>query len=674
MGKRKDRREKKSSKSKKRSKREESATNSGERDSSHESSEDEWVEKPTAPADYGIQKLPEAESQKRDDWMTGPSGKDDFSLIAGATSVKVKVKEAEKKAEEQRRLAIRAQRELNPDLRGEHDIREAASDAPAEKEKDYEFGDNGSRWRMMKLRRVFEVADEEGRPIHEVAQERFGVKSSQAFDRACEEKDFLDQRRDSRTSRNSRPGNDNNRYTPTVRRTAHFKSPESRDSETWQKPPIPPRIPESPSMSRTSDIAKSLAIGMGEGSAKSSVTQDDLNKLNARLLKAKLLGLPTVSQLEKDYALMEAQFQTTGGADNVVLTKIDSQGRLQDIGTASDSPRHDGPKRRKPTQPEADTHDKEGNRICYAAKGDDLSIQELILQEKMGTSNDFDASMAHQISSDNTFKSDLDYIDDNVDRLSRQKEKSSEQKRNIAVNDYKRHEKAVSKCPYCFHDGRKPAVPIIALGTEAYLALPENVDMVQGHCIIVPIEHHSTSLECNEDTWTEIRNFQKSLIRMFDAMGQSVLFMEQVINLKWHKHTVLECIPVPKDLHEDALAYFKEAMLSSESEWSQHRKVIDTSKHGFRRSFVKNMPYFHVWTDPNNGLGHLIEDPDAWPEYFGREVIASPLNLPPDRWRRPKRATAQLNAVRMKYFVAKWKDFDWTAALDGGNYSAEKAS
>lgn len=81
--------------------------------------------------------------------------------------------------------------------------------------------------------------------------------------------------------------------------------------------------------------------------------------------------------------------------------------------------------------------------------------------------------------------------------------------------------------------------------------------MVPGHCIIVPTEHVLTTLDCDDDEWTEIRNFQKSLIRMFDAQDQGVLFMEQVVNFKWHKHTVIECIPLPRGMHDDAPAFFK---------------------------------------------------------------------------------------------------------------------
>ena len=110
-----------------------------------------------------------------------------------------------------------------------------------------------------------------------------------------------------------------------------------------------------------------------------------------------------------------------------------------------------------------------------------------------------------------------------------------------------------------------PRVQVIAQGTRVFLSFPETIDMVPGHCLIVPNEHVLTLLDCDDDEWTEIRNFQKSLIRMFDAVDKGfliflivgVIFMEQVISFHSHRHAVMECIPIPLDLHADSPAYFK---------------------------------------------------------------------------------------------------------------------
>lgn len=149
---------------------------------------------------------------------------------------------------------------------------------------------------------------------------------------------------------------------------------------------------------------------------------------------------------------------------------------------------------------------------------------------------------------------------------------------------------------------------------------------------------------------------------MCESQNLGVLFMEQVIDVRKKRHTIIECIPVPRSMYEDAPAYFKEALETIEGEWTQHKSVINTDK-GFRKSMVKNLSYFHVWFDPNRGMGHVIEDSREWPAWFGKEVIASVLDLPPDKWRKPKIIEPKESVSRVRAFLEVWKDYDWTKML-----------
>jgi hypothetical protein len=92
---------------------------------------------------------------------------------------------------------------------------------------------------------------------------------------------------------------------------------------------------------------------------------------------------------------------------------------------------------------------------------------------------------------------------------------------------------------------------------------------------------------------------------------QGVVFYETVLNLKWQKHTVIECVPLPWNLFDDSPQYFKESILAADSEWTQHKKLIDFSSRpgGFRRAMVPNLPYFMVMFDykGEKGYGHVIE-------------------------------------------------------------------
>lgn len=72
--------------------------------------------------------------------------------------------------------------------------------------------------------------------------------------------------------------------------------------------------------------------------------------------------------------------------------------------------------------------------------------------------------------------------------------------------DYARTKKALDSCTLCYSDeGLPPRAAVVALGTRAYLALLENEELVPGHCRIVPIQHHFSTLEAEDETWDEIR-------------------------------------------------------------------------------------------------------------------------------------------------------------------------
>lgn len=46
-----------------------------------------------------------------------------------------------------------------------------------------------------------------------------------------------------------------------------------------------------------------------------------------------------------------------------------------------------------------------------------------------------------------------------------------------------------------------------------------------------------------------------------------VIFIEQAVQFKRQRHTVIEAIPLPAEHYESAPAFFKEAILSSSEEW-----------------------------------------------------------------------------------------------------------
>lgn len=46
-------------------------------------------------------------------------------------------------------------------------------------------------------------------------------------------------------------------------------------------------------------------------------------------------------------------------------------------------------------------------------------------------------------------------------------------------------------------------------------------------------------------------------MRMYVEEDKGVVFYETIINIKWQKHTYIECVPVPWNIFELLPAYFK---------------------------------------------------------------------------------------------------------------------
>lgn len=74
----------------------------------------------------------------------------------------------------------------------------------------------------------------------------------------------------------------------------------------------------------------------------------------------------------------------------------------------------------------------------YNADDDNTTLGELLRQEKFGAGSndqkDFDSALARAIVTDGGFEDNLDYADDNADRLARRKMRSDAMKRAFAIN------------------------------------------------------------------------------------------------------------------------------------------------------------------------------------------------------------------------------------------------
>jgi hypothetical protein len=306
-----------------------------------------------------------------------------------------------------------------------------------------------------------------------------------------------------------------------------------------------------------------------------------------------------------------------------------------------------------------------------------MTIEDMVRQERRsrGAHGGEGRAFAERIAKDGKFVDDLDYMDDNATKLSKRVVQSEVNLRNTAIGDFQKMEKILQSCPLCYHEdsGQPPIAPVISLATRTYLTLTTEPEVVRGGAVIVPIQHRFNLLECDDDEWEEMRNFMKSLTRFYHAQDKGVIFYENAVFMSSRKgHAALIAVPLPHHLAENAPAYFKEAILASDEQWSQHKPIIDTlalaqrpgyGKAAFRRSMVKEMPYFHVFFTIDGGMGHVVEDESRWPrgDLFAREVVGGMLGKGPEVIKKQGRWERHDN--RIGPFKKKWEKFDWTSVL-----------
>lgn len=408
------------------------------------------------------------------------------------------------------------------------------------------YGGPGHQWRMMKLRRVYEAAEEEGRDVKEVALERYG--SLDDFDEARRERQFLDDQQQggggggggrARAGEGHVSASSSGRATPTMaakqrpgvaggfmysdspglpsrpQSRQSFRKPgeASAPSTPLGGPPSAPRrfqqasletdaTASSPSSSatttpkpstpipsvftpttttappRSSNLASSEA-GKGQDAVQRAVEASDareadsskaaaaaaaaamdpvaLNKLSAKVMRAEMSGAPNAAELRERLERETERAKAggnggdrgqgwnagSGGQDVRVLPTLDARGRLYDVGTGKpgdedDEARRQAPGNRRKKADKFETRDKKtGEVLRYNADDDEQTLADLVRQERFGAGRrdqkDMDAELASRIMGDKAYKDDVDYVDDNVERLSRKKVKSDGAKREFAI-------------------------------------------------------------------------------------------------------------------------------------------------------------------------------------------------------------------------------------------------
>uniref|UniRef100_A0A2K6KHN1 CWF19-like protein 2 n=1 Tax=Rhinopithecus bieti TaxID=61621 RepID=A0A2K6KHN1_RHIBE len=382
---------------------------------------------------------------------------------------------------------------------------------------------------------------------------------------------------------------------------------------------------------------KSTFAGSPEHESIHILSVDEKNKLGAKIIKAEMMGNMELAeqlkaQLEKANKFKETVTQAPkkSGVENedqqeVILVRTDQSGRVWPVNTPGKSLESQGGRRKRQM---VSTHE-EKERVRYFHDDDNLSLNDLVKNEKMGTAENQN-KLFTRMASKFMGKPDGDYytLDDMFVSKAAERERLGEEEENQrkkAIAEHRSLAAQMEKCLYCFDSSQFPKHLIVAIGVKVYLCLPNIRSLTEGHCLIVPLQHHRAATLLDEDIWEEIQMFRKSLVKMFEDKGLDCIFLETNMGMKKQYHMVYECIPLPKEVGDMAPIYFKKAIMESDEEWSMNKKLIDLSSKDIRKSVPRGLPYFSVDFGLHGGFAHVIEDQHKFPHYFGKLMLPEPI-------------------------------------------------
>lgn len=403
------------------------------------------------------------------------------------------------------------------------------------------------------------------------------------------------------------------------------------------------------------------------------ITDAQLNTLGAKLVKAEMMGDTEKidklkHELDKLRKLKESQDSRGSKVEEekkvevretVVLTTTDRFGRERPF---------EFPSRisRPSSGAQKSSHSKKGRREKYFVDDDRYSLQDLVEQERKVTAEETHAAIARMASKFAPATNSNEVVDDVLDSklsLSVNEAKEQEKQKHRAMLESRAMTEILSKCQFCFDTPNFNKNLLIAVGIGVYLAVPSHQSITEGHCWLVPVEHTTCALQMDENVWSEIQIFQKGLTRMFADRDMDVIFTEMYSHSKRKSHMYIECIPLPKDEGSLAPMYFKKAILESDEEWSQNKKLIDTRGKGVRSSVPAGLPYFFVDFGMGGGYAHIIEDTAKFPHYFAKEVIGGLLDVEPCLWLKPPKENFENQKSKACKFSDWWGPYDWTHKL-----------
>ena len=406
-----------------------------------------------------------------------------------------------------------------------------------------------------------------------------------------------------------------------------------------------------------------------------SSNQEELNKISAKMLKAKL------SSNTELYNQLQEKLNKLRNDSFVIERRYEASTNHRHHGTKHHS-HHDRSARNKSNKNEEDNNsliDSNGKHIelitdSNIAKklhgmdemnetNEDDDINTLLKKERNQSGLDYNKALLRNKNMKRIMTMDndeqFDSIDtnklfgdtdggnnDNKNRRKRKREVEKEErhkslKRARLISQHKHKTNWLNSCKYCIENedihNNDIAHTVIYYGKYMYLAVPKQECIVDYQFCIIPNQHiksfregilNNDNIGASKDEQLqfdkELYSIQKILCKLFKSKYNSgVIFMETVRNLKKNYHSIIHGYPMEFEKFNFSPTYFKKSILESDVMWTTNKQIVEITKDKpLNKSIPQFMSYFYVQFGLYDGYVHIIEDETKIKQDFGPQIIA----------------------------------------------------
>jgi hypothetical protein len=278
----------------------------------------------------------------------------------------------------------------------------------------------------------------------------------------------------------------------------------------------------------------------------------------------------------------------------------------------------------------------------------------ILLKEQFNTNNTSTSNIT------NTEKnSDTNNNNNKIPKNSEKTEKKEKKSKELNIST---HNKTLllKNCKLCISN-KENHKTIIVSSENIFVSIPYYGQITDYHLLLSSHEHYNSSAALEEDTYTELRNYMKSITAFNAERDCSTVFLEYSKSISQSNHFTIEAIPFKHCLIDEVKLFYKKALSEQDSYWSDNKQLVETFNHrgNIKKFLNENFSYLHVDFNCSGGYLHVVSDQSKFDKLFLKEILSVALDKSPFEIKNPPK----LSGCEMESLVAQYQDefrkYDW---------------